>query len=514
MKKQEIIKTSIMAVFIFTLFLFIGLNNRNYDYAEKVYQVYLNGNKLGTLKNQEELYALINEEQKDIRETYEVSNVYPPNGFEIEEFDTYNDNVTTARQIYDKIKTAGDFTIEGYIVKIKPSDKEKKEITLYVLNKEIFETAIENVVTAFVDEEDFKKYINNEQEKIEDVGEIIEKMYFEETITMKPAHISVNNKIYKDPLELTQYLLFGSSKEQSSYTVKAGDTIASISEANKLNPQEFLIANPKYTSENSILGIGDKVNITLIKPVLTLVEDLHVVKDEEQSYDKEVVYDKSKPKTFSEVTQAGVTGIVRITRKIQVVNGEQNQGVDKLSDVTIRETVNEITTKGGTKPSSGHGGGGGGGSITGGFWETGLDWGWPTNRPYVITSRYEWRWGSFHNALDISGTGFGSPIYAAKDGIVVEMNNNCPNNGYYSSQCGGTYGNYVVIQHENNVYTMYAHMVKNVNVGVGSTVTRGQILGGMGNSGSSTGAHLHFGVSIGVPNQPGSRWINPYSLYK
>lgn len=339
-------------------------------------------------------------------------------------------------------------------------------------------------------------------------------MYFEETITMKPAHISVNNKIYKDPLELTQYLLFGSSKEQSSYTVKAGDTIASISEANKLNPQEFLIANPKYTSENSILGIGDKVNITLIKPVLTLVEDLHVVKDEEQSYDKEVVYDKSKPKTFSEVTQAGVTGIVRITRKIQVVNGEQNQGVDKLSDVTIRETVNEITTKGGTKPSSGHGGGGGGGSITGGFWETGLDWGWPTNRPYVITSRYEWRWGSFHNALDISGTGFGSPIYAAKDGIVVEMNNNCPNNGYYSSQCGGTYGNYVVIQHENNVYTMYAHMVKNVNVGVGSTVTRGQILGGMGNSGSSTGAHLHFGVSIGVPNQPGSRWINPYSLYK
>lgn len=132
MKKQEIIKTSIMAVFIFTLFLFIGLNNRNYDYAEKVYQVYLNGNKLGTLKNQEELYALINEEQKDIRETYEVSNVYPPNGFEIEEFDTYNDNVTTARQIYDKIKTAGDFTIEGYIVKIKPSDKEKRNYIICI----------------------------------------------------------------------------------------------------------------------------------------------------------------------------------------------------------------------------------------------------------------------------------------------------------------------------------------------------------------------------------------------
>ena len=236
--------------------------------------------------------------------------------------------------------------------------------------------------------------------------------------------------------------------------------------------------------------------------------NIHVVKDEEQVYEKETVYDKDRPKTFSEVTQKGVTGIVRTTQKIQVVNGEQSQGVETISNVTIREMQNEITTKGGTKPVKYPQS-----VITGTYVDTGLEWGWPTNRPYAITSDYSWRWGSFHNAIDISGTGFGSPIYAAGEGVVVDINKSCPNNGYYGNRCGRTYGNYIIIQHDDGMYTMYAHLTKNLNVSVGQTVTKGQIIGSMGNSGSSTGAHLHFGVSVGYPDQGGS-WISPWRLYR
>ena len=510
MKKNEKIKTIILTSALGIILLIGGIVNRNYNFAQNYYQVYLDGEKIGLIANKDELYNLINEEQKDIKETYNVDTVYPPNGFAIENCITYNKDITNVKDVYNKIKANDDFTIEAYTVKIKSNDEKKEDLTLYVLNKEIFKQAITNVVTAFVDEDDFNDYIKNEQEEIEDVGQIIEKMYFEETITLKQSHISTHEKIYTDPMELTQYLLFGSDKEQSTYTVKSGDTIASISENNKLNPQEFLIANPKFKDESSILAIGDKVNITLINPILTLVEDIHEVKDQEQSYEKETIYDKSKPSSFQEITQKGITGIERITQKIQVVNGEQNQGVDvPISTVTIRERQNEITTKGGTKPSSYHYNPG---AITGNYVDTGLDWGWPTNRPYIITTQFAWRWGSFHNAIDISGTGFGSPIYAAREGVVVTTNNTCSDNGYLGSNCGGSYGNYIVIEHDNGMYTLYGHLRKNLNVYVGQQVTKGQVIGSMGNSGSSTGAHLHFGVSIGMPNQGGT-WISPWRLY-
>ena len=499
MKKNDVTKTIIITSIIGVLFLIVGFSNRNFNYAQKIYQVYLNGNKLGLIKDKEELYALINEEQKDIKEAYDVSNVYPPNGFIIEEYQTYDNNVRSAKEIYEKIKDEEDFTIEGYIVKIKFNNEEKEDITLNVLSKEIFEESLKSVITAFVDEEDFKKYMNNEQEPIDDVGKIIEDMYFQETITIKNAYISVNEKIFTDALNLTQYLLFGSSKEQSNYTVASGDTISSISEANKLNPQEFLIANPKYKTEESILTIGDKVNITLINPILTLVESVHSVEDQEQEFEKETVYDSSKPLTFSEITQTGITEIARITKTVQIINGEQNQGVDKISSVTLRESQKEITTKGGYPPQ-------------GNYYDNGKAWGWPTNRPYVITSGFEYRWGSFHNAIDISGTGMGSPIYASRAGTVVETNNICANIGSYRNTCGRTYGNFVVINHGDGYYTMYAHLLQNVAVNVGDTVSRGQVIGYMGSSGSSTGSHLHFGVSRGEPDR--GTWLNPWSVLR
>ncbi len=511
MKKEDKIKTAIIAGIFILLVGFMGIIHRNYNYAQSNYQVYLNGEKLGLIADEEELYELINEEQKDIKDTYQVSNVYPPNGFDIEECATYSDKITDVKKVYEKIKEADDFTIEGYTYKIKFQDKEKEDLTVYVLNEQVFEDAIKKVITAFVDEEEFEDYLNNSQEEIKDVGKIIEKMYFEETITKKFSHISVHEKIFTDPIELSQYLLFSSNQEQNTYTVEPGDTIESISEANKLNPQEFLIANPKYRNENSILAIGDKVNITLINPILTLVENVYEINDEEQPFEKEVVYDKNKPKNFEEVTQKGVAGINRITKTIQVVNGEPSQGVEKISYVTIRDSQNEITTKGGVKPS--YGGNTQGGAITGEYVDTGLVWGWPTNRPYIITSEYEWRWGSFHYAIDISGTGTGSPIYAARDGVVVTVFNSCANVGYYGSQCGGSYGNHVIIEHDNNMYTLYGHLQKNINVSEGQRVSKGQIIASMGSSGSSTGTHLHYGVSTGMPNQ-GGVWMDPRRLYR
>ena len=504
MKKNEKTKTVLVTGIIAIFLLVVGLTTRDFDYAKKTYQIYLNGNKLGLIESKEELYDLINEEQKAIKEAYNVDNVFPPNGFVIKEYNTYDKNITTAKNIYETIKDKDDFTVKGYTVKIKFSeDREMQDQIIHVLDENIFKEALKSVVTAFIDVNDFNAYIYNTQESIDETGKIIEDLYFEETITIKPSYISVNEKIYTDATELTQFLLFGAgTNEKNYYTVKRGDTIATVSLENKLNPQEFLIANPKYKSENSILAVGDTVDVTLINPILTLVESIYSVSDEEQEIEKENQYDATKPYSFSEIIQTGISKIDRVSRKSKVINGEPSQGVETVNTITIRESQPEITMKGGNKPI-----------ITGTYVDNGRMWGWPTNRPYQITSGFEWRWGSFHNALDISGTGEGSPIYATRDGVVVETERNCPNYGSYRNTCGGTYGNHVVLDHKDNYYTMYAHMLQNVAVQDGQTVKRGQIVGYMGSSGSSTGIHLHYGISIGMPNQ-GGYWKNPMQFYR
>ena len=91
-----------------------------------------------------------------------------------------------------------------------------------------------------------------------------------------------------------------------------------------------------------------------------------------------------------------------------------------------------------------------------------------------------------YNAVDLAG-GHGSAIRAAAAGEVIVAR---------GSGWNGGYGTYVVIKHSNGTQTLYAHL-STLNVGVGSYVGQGQVIGGMGNSGRSTGTHLHFEVRGG-----------------
>lgn len=109
----------------------------------------------------------------------------------------------------------------------------------------------------------------------------------------------------------------------------------------------------------------------------------------------------------------------------------------------------------------------------------------------------------FHSGVDISGgSGENSVnIIASKDGIVVyptaDVSNDCPSSTSLSD-CGGGYGNYVIIQHSDGNYTLYAHMYEHsITVKAGDNVEQGQVIGKMGSSGNSTGAHLHFEVREG-----------------
>jgi murein DD-endopeptidase MepM/ murein hydrolase activator NlpD len=111
---------------------------------------------------------------------------------------------------------------------------------------------------------------------------------------------------------------------------------------------------------------------------------------------------------------------------------------------------------------------------------------WPTNGD--VTSRFGWRsspwgWGSdWHPGIDIAND-VGTPIEATATGYVVFS-------GWY-----GGYGKMIQIDHGNGIETIYAHNSEN-GVEVGQYVKKGEVIGYMGNTGASTGPHVHYEVRV------------------
>ncbi len=499
MSKKNIVTTILITLITGTVLLLSNMTKQISTLANTKYQVYLHGEIIGVIDNEEELYSLIDQSQTSIKEEYNVLNVYPPTDLEIIAINTYQDASDSISEVYHKIETVDDFTVQGYEITIA---REDDEITIYVLDEDIFHEALINFVNSFLDEGVYEDYINNTQDEIVDTGSIIENMYFEENITIKESYISVNEKIYTSVNELTQYLLFGPSPDMEYYTVKLGDSIESIAEEYSLGTSDLLTINPELKSENVILRVGSTLNVSYINPLLNFVYDLHRVSVQEIAYEIVEEEDNTEYTNYEEVKVAGQNGEELVTERFTVTNGIQAQGSEIVSSETIREPVDQVVVVGTRRPT------------TGVYYppvSTGT-WGWPTARPYVITSYYTYRWGRHHDGIDISGTGFNSPIYSIASGTVVYTYDSCSPTGYYGSSCGGALGNYVIIDHGNNIYATYGHNASNT-VSVGDTVLRGDIIAYMGSSGSSTGTHLHFAVSYGYPYASGSSFTNPMNLY-
>lgn len=140
---------------------------------------------------------------------------------------------------------------------------------------------------------------------------------------------------------------------------------------------------------------------------------------------------------------------------------------------------------------------------------------WPTPTVTRISSYYGWRWGRNHNGIDIAdGSSMGAKIVAIADGVVSTYWNNCRHN--YGKRplrtcCGNGYGNYITVNHgqkDGKAYIAYYAHMGSIVVRQGQKVKKGQILGYVGSTGRSTGAHLHFGIAVG------GVWKNPLSFYK
>ena len=139
------------------------------------------------------------------------------------------------------------------------------------------------------------------------------------------------------------------------------------------------------------------------------------------------------------------------------------------------------------------------------------DWYWPLPGRYKISSLFGSRPDPFtgkrdnHTGTDIPAPG-GTPIYAAKTGIVTTVNKN---------KNASSYGYYCIISHGSGYATLYAHQNQVPIVQEGQAVQKGQVIGYVGSTGRSTGNHLHFELRVnGVRNDvlklyPGMTFTSP-----
>lgn len=482
--------TILVAILVF----FVGTDYRVAGDPLEVFQVYLDGKKIGLIENKDDLFNLIDTEQTEIKDTYKVDKVYPPDGLDVKKIYTYDDNITEVENIYNEIKDIEPFTIEGYKATITYTERKVmndgdiiepgEPVYLYVLDKDIVAEALYNVASAFIGPNDLKNYEEGTQVEITDTGENITSVYFEETLTIKSDLVSTAETIFSDVDTLTRYLLYGTLENQENYVTKEGDDLESIANNNNLNIDELLIANPQFAAANVLLSPGENVNVGLINPLVSVVYNKVVVSDEEINYKTEYEDDSTKYNDYQVTKQKGENGLRRLTSTIKYVNGEiQDLHIDKTD--TIKDPINEVIVRG-TK------------TVGGGYYyyvnsQGNEQWSWPTISPFVITSKFKWRWGRQHQGIDISGCGYGSPIYAVQSGYVYKVN--------YNS--GLAEGLSIYIDHGNGVVTQYMHLAK-ILVKEGQTVSREQKIGLMGSSGSSTGTHLHLGVWVqGKPYEGG-----------
>ncbi len=473
-------------IFGLILGLFVIYSYMTFEPREKkvneYYQVYLGEEKIGLIRSRDELYDLIDEEQKEIKKQYNVAKVYPPSGLEVEKVLTYRNNVMTAKEIYNEIKDLDPFTIEGYEVTVT-QDKNKK-VKFYILNKDDLDIAVRNTVTSFLSAEDYDAYLNNAQKSIKDDGTEITDVYFDQPVTIKKAYISTEKEIITNSEDLSRYFLFGKTELTNTYKVKASDTIETIAEKNKLGVADFLIANPDIISEKALLAEGQEVNVAPINPVADIVVDSYQTETQKIKYESKTILDKTLNASERYVKQRGSNGLSKVVYATHEVNG-QIVNTKLVSEDVITPAVNEIVVVGAKNVV---------------YVGNSTYWAWPTTKPYRISSYYGWRihpirhTQNFHTGVDITGTK-SKDIYAIQDGVVEVAS-------YQSSM-----GNYLRIKHPNGYVAVYEHL-KTKLVKAGEEVEKGQKIAIMGCTGSCTGTHLHLTV------YKNGTMMNPLQLYR
>ncbi|CAM3941027.1 M23 family metallopeptidase [Mesobacillus zeae] len=424
-----------------------------------VYYVYMNDEFLGTINNKEMIEKLVEEKTdaaklvyKDLDVTLGPDLAFVPE--QVFESAVSSDEADIAKQVESKLSIMAKATainIDG-------------KAAAYVKDQAAFKEVIRQMKLSYVTEKELADLEQRKKLKPASLPELKENesrlldVKLTKNMAASTEEVAPNRVL---SAEDAVKLLKKGTLEEKKYKVQEGDVLGSIANSHGLELAELLKLNPGLT-EDSLLKQGQEMNVTVLKPLVEVAVEKEVFQNESIPFSREVEEDSSMPKGDSRVKQAGKDGAKSVIYKVSEVNGGTARK-ETVKTIVNEEPVSEITIKG-TKeiPSRGSG------ALI-----------WPASGGYV-SSEQGYRWGRMHKGIDIARPG-DRTIKAADNGIVV------------SAGMDGSYGNKVVIDHQNGFRTVYAHL-DSISVSSGQTVEAGSQIGVMGSTGDSTGVHLHFEV--------------------
>lgn len=419
-----------------------------------IYYVYINDTFIGTVSDKKSIEKTVAERQNTLENTY--SNIdlqltsklkYIPE----QVFRTTANNETALQNLEKYVAMQAKATaivIDGKPVVYLDSEATAQEVLNKLKLQYATEAQLKELQTRSKDNPALPPLKENETRLLD--------------VRLSKAVSTENEKVEPEKIvsaeDAVSFLQKG-TMEEKKYQVQDGDVLGSIANDHGLKLAQMLAINPGMT-EDSVLKIGQEVNITVPKSYVDVIVEKEVRQQEALPYQLEVVEDASLSKGETKVKQEGQDGVQEATYILTEQNGTTIKK-DVENKTILKQPVNKIVIKG-TKviPSRGEG-----------------SFAWPTVGGY-ISSQQGIRWNKLHKGIDIARPS-NRTIKAADNGVVV------------SAGWDGGYGNKVVIDHRNGFRTVYAHM-SSIGVKVGQSVSKGSSIGVMGATGDATGVHLHF----------------------
>ena len=434
----HVLKKKVLSHFAGILLIALGVVAL-FSYATGYSYTY-NGRHLGYIRDQEEVLKVLSLVSDELSREYGTSieidkekDIKFKRTYILDkDVDDVNDVLKRFTYMSDMQTKGFEIAIEGKRFAVCESLKDAKEV-------------LESIQNQYVDrnrKNEYSEITFKEDVKINEVD-------------VKLAQISSREKAVKKIMD-------GGTAEKI-YVVEAGDTYSEITEKLGISMDELKSLNPGLKEDELYPGDELKMNrkvaaLTVLTVEKTKFKDTVKCKVVEEESDS--LYEGE-----SRVIQEGSDGKALVTAILTKENGVVTDRKD-LEQEIIQEPVDQIILKG-TKPVPST-------APTGSFIHPA-----PST---IITSPFGWRWGRLHSGVDLGGSE-GSAIYASDGGTVVRS-------GWF-----GGYGLCIDIQHGGGTTTRYGHL-SDTYVSVGDQVYQGEVIGALGNTGNSTGPHLHFEIRV------------------
>jgi len=442
-------------IIIFTLCLFLILcvflsslisnsilsnsTNINNQEARKVYRAYINNIEIGIIENKHSLISSINSLEKDIQASNNMDIIFDKYSVSFKEAELDGSSITPSSQLYDNIKNSLSFKVMSWSILID--------------NNKVVSLSSEDEAKAVINEVKnlFSPILENNEEVAIEYIEILENIEIEPSFVTRDSLITTEDAV--------KYLLKGTT-EDKIYNVKKGDSLWTIARDNYMSVEEIIQANP--TVNPAIIQIGDKINLIAPKPYLNVEVKYKHFYEASIPYSIKFKSDLNLSRNKSITEKEGKNGKKSVTSEIVMRNGLLISK-EIISQEIISEPEVKIVIQGSKRLP-----------------EDNLAVAFLPANTGLLTSTFGTRWGRHHNGADFS-VPVGTSVFAYSSGVIS-----------YSGWKSG-YGNLVIIDHGDGLETYYAHNSK-LLVKAGDKVSKQQKIALSGNTGRSTGPHVHFEI--------------------